>query len=130
MFEVRAFTEDDYLEFGEWHELRGRPVMKYDYLSPEGCRGLVVHDEKESLVMGFLYSFGKMGVIGGLASKPKAEHRGEAMDVLLKTLVGMAKESGHEVAIINTNRPTLIARFEHLGFSACDRDMVQLVRVL
>lgn len=125
-FEVIPFTKDHYGLYASWLEVRGRQVPKVEYLE----KGLVVLADGKPIAAGFLFSCGKLCSAGNLASDPYAEGRSEAVDKLLEALMALAKDGGHEMIALNTNKKKLMQRLETLGFISTDRELVQYMRGL
>jgi len=125
-FEVVPFTKEHYRPYSEWLEVRGRQVPKFEYLSV----GRTVLADGKPVAAGFLFSCGNLCSAGNLASDPSGEGRSEAIDLLLEALLKLAKDGGHEMIAVNTNKKKLMDRLEKLGFISTDRELVQYLRAV
>lgn len=130
MLHSRTFNkEKDYTLWSQWWEHHERPVP----LSLVPDLGLIIDYNNVPLAAGFLAApQGAAICMGNIAGNPNAtkEHRNEALNFLIKSLLDLAKRSEYTVVCVSTNVPALKARYERLGFFVTDTNVTHYGKVL
>ena len=94
---TRTLTESDYEILTDWWKAWGWPVIVKDMLPDNGTGGIMIENEGENVVAGFLYwSNSKMVWLDWIISNPKTNRdiRQEAIKKLILTAEHMTKEAG------------------------------------
>ena len=123
MFSIRTFQKDDYPMYISWLSARNRPAPRFVDL-PD--LGVVVKDDREAAIGFLIESDSAVCGMGNFASNPDHKLRSDAVDFLIDSLVGLAKEKGYQRLFVNTNRGRLIARLKDKGFTVYDEHLTQL----
>lgn len=124
--------DKDYQDVAAWWKAWGWPEIPREAL-PE--MGLIVSEGEVKICAGFLYRTDScMCCIDFFVSNPEAEkkQRDAAMQMLINSLVGKAKESGFKAVFSFVRRKDggLIRRMIRAGYTVTDREMCHLVRGL
>jgi hypothetical protein len=132
MLECRPYVaQHDYALLKSWWEQRSYPAQEPEFLPPTG---LIISHEGADICAGFLFKTdAKIAVLGHVVSTSKSVDkilRSEALDHLIESLVGHAKECGFAVVTCSSNIPRLNERYEALGFSKSDENETHYGRVL
>jgi hypothetical protein len=124
--EVRKYQPSDYFELCTWWELQKWPSMGQDHL-PEN--GFIV----EGIAAGFLYKTdSKFALMEFIIANPKTEKetRAQALDLVIDSLLNLAKELDFKSVFSSITHPKLLQRYQQHGFVVTDENMTNLVRSL
>jgi len=125
----RFSPEAHYGIISEWWEAHKWPVIPLPALPQIGM--VVIHDKP--VCAGWLYKTDStIGWMEWLISDRRAEKsvRGEAIDLLIDSLLERAKQEGMGIVFTSIRVPKLIKRLEHHGFSISDANMTNMTRTI
>ena len=117
---TRTLTESDYEILTDWWKAWGWPVIVKDMLPDNGTGGIMIENEGENVVAGFLYwSNSKMVWLDWIISNPKTNRdiRQEAIKKLILTAESMTKEAGSKFMMSISRSNSLLKIHKELGWT-------------
>jgi len=117
---TRTLTESDYEILTDWWKAWGWPVIVRDMLPDNGTGGIMIENEGENVVAGFLYwSNSKMVWLDWIISNPKTNRdiRQEAIKKLILTAESMTKEAGSKFMMSISRSNSLLKIHKELGWT-------------
>ena len=117
---TRTLTESDYEILTDWWKAWGWPVLAKDMLPDNGTGGIMIENEGENVVAGFLYwSNSKMVWLDWIISNPKTNRdiRQEAIKKLILTAESMTKEAGSKFMMSISRSNSLLKIHKELGWT-------------
>ena len=117
---TRTLTESDWETLSDWWKAWKWPVMAKDMLPDNGTGGIMVENEGENIVAGFLYwSNSKMVWLDWIISNPKTNRdiRQEAIKKLILTAESMTKEAGSKFMMSISRSNSLLKIHKELGWT-------------
>jgi hypothetical protein len=121
--------DEDLPKLQGWWKARKFPPANPEFLPPTG---VMVSVNGVDTCAGFLFkSDANAAIIGNIVSNPEApgKDRNEALDLLIATLAGIAKNDGFGMVCCSTNLPRLMDRFQSHGFIKTDDSVSNFGRV-
>ena len=118
-----------YHHFLLWWDERGLDFTPASFLPKSG---IVIEDDNGiPFVAGFLYlTNGGVAMINTLISDKSRKDRSLAIDVLIDTLITMAKSSGYKVISCATNLEHLTDRYIRHGFQKFETGVTHMGKIL
>ena len=117
---TRTLTESDWETLSDWWKAWKWPVMAKDMLPDNGTGGIMVENEGENIVAGFLYwSNSKLVWLDWIISNPKVSRdiRQEAIKKLILTAESMTKEAGSKYMMSISRSNSLLKIHKELGWT-------------
>ena len=117
---TRTLTESDWETLSDWWKAWKWPVMAKDMLPDNGTGGIMVENEGENIVAGFLYwSNSKLVWLDWIISNPKTNRdiRQEAIKKLILTAESMTKEAGSKFMMSISRSNSLLKIHKELGWT-------------
>ena len=117
---TRTLTESDWETLSDWWKAWNWPVMAKDMLPDNGTGGIMVENEGENIVAGFLYwSNSKLVWLDWIISNPKVSRdiRQEAIKKLILTAESMTKEAGSKFMMSISRSNSLLKMHKELGWT-------------
>ena len=117
---TRTLNESDYEILTDWWKAWGWPVIVKDMLPDNGTGGIMIENEGENVVAGFLYwSNSKMVWLDWIISNPKTNRdiRQEAIKKLIVTAELMVKESKSKYMMSVSRSNSLLKIHKELGWT-------------
>jgi len=117
---TRTLTESDWETLSDWWKAWKWPVMAKDMLPDNGTGGIMVENEGENIVAGFLYwSNSKLVWLDWIISNPKTNRdiRQEAIKKLILTAESMTKEAGSKFMMSISRSNSLLKMHKELGWT-------------
>ena len=117
---TRTLTESDYEILTDWWKAWGWPIIVRDMLPDNGTGGIMIENEGENVVAGFLYwSNSKMVWLDWIISNPKTNRdiRQEAIKKLILTAESMTKEAGSKFMMSISRSNSLLKIHKELGWT-------------
>ena len=117
---TRTLTESDYEILTDWWKAWEWPVIVKDMLPDNGTGGIMIENEGENVVAGFLYwSNSKMVWLDWIISNPKTNRdiRQEAIKKLILTAESMTKEAGSKFMMSISRSNSLLKIHKELGWT-------------
>ena len=117
---TRTLTESDYEILTDWWKAWEWPVIVKDMLPDNGTGGIMIENEGENVVAGFLYwSNSKMVWLDWIISNPKTNRdiRQEAIKKLILTAESMTKEAGSKFMMSISRNNSLLKIHKELGWT-------------
>jgi len=117
---TRTLTESDYEILTDWWKAWGWPVIVKDMLPDNGTGGIMIENEGENVVAGFLYwSNSKMVWLDWIISNPKTNRdiRQKAIKKLILTAESMTKEAGSKFMMSISRSNSLLKIHKELGWT-------------
>ena len=117
---TRTLTESDYEILTDWWKAWNWPILVKDMLPDNGTGGIMVENEGENIVAGFLYwSNSKMVWLDWIISNPKTNRdiRQEAIKKLILTAESMTKEAGSKFMMSISRSNSLLKIHKELGWT-------------
>lgn len=118
---ARQITSNDYPMLVGWWQGHGWPVLPPDLLPSTGL--VIEQSDGKPAVAGFLYlTNSAFCVLEWIVSDPlcQKEIRGEAVNLLLSTMIKWCEELGCKAIYSSLDRPALIERYKAHGFEVGD----------
>jgi len=125
-FNIRAYKQSDYEILSSWWRGWSWPLVPKECLPQTGY---IIDD----LCAGFLYKTdSSIAWMEWIISNPKADKfvRGEALDVLIVSLIEKAKEQGFSSIFTSSNKLSFKDRLIKHKFIETDKDVSQFIRSL
>ncbi len=131
--DTRTLTESDYEILSDWWKAWGWPVIVKDMLPDNGTGGIMIENEGENIVAGFLYwSNSKMVWLDWIISNPKTNRdiRQEAIKKLILTAESMTKEAGSKFMMSISRSNSLLKIHEKIGWSIDKTPSHEMIKVI
>ncbi len=130
---TRTLTESDYEILSDWWKAWGWPVMAKDMLPDNGTGGIMVENEGENIVAGFLYwSNSKLVWLDWIISNPDADKkiRKQAIEMLILTAEQMVKDAGSKYIMSISRSNSLLKIHEKIGWSIDKTPSHEMIKVI
>ena len=130
---TRTLTESDYEILSDWWKAWGWPVMAKDMLPDDGTGGIMIENEGENIVAGFLYwSNSKLVWLDWIISNPNADKkiRKQAIEMLILTAEQMVKEAGSKYIMSISRSNSLLKIHEKIGWSIDKTPSHEMIKVI
>ena len=130
---TRTLTESDWETLSDWWKAWNWPVMAKDMLPDNGTGGIMVENEGENIVAGFLYwSNSKLVWLDWIISNPKVNRdiRQEAIKKLILTAEHMTKEAGSRYMMSISRSNSLLKTHEQMGWSVDKTPSHEMIKVI
>jgi hypothetical protein len=130
---TRTLTESDWETLSDWWKAWKWPVMAKDMLPDNGTGGIMVENEGENIVAGFLYwSNSKLVWLDWIISNPKVNRdiRQEAIKKLILTAEHMTKEAGSRYMMSISRSNSLLKTHEQMGWSVDKTPSHEMIKVI
>jgi len=130
---TRTLTESDYEILSDWWKAWNWPVMGKDMLPDDGTGGIMIENEGENIVAGFLYwSNSKMVWLDWIISNPNADKkiRKQAIELLILTAEQMVKEAGSKYMMSISRSNSLLKIHEKIGWSIDKTPSHEMIKVI
>ena len=130
---TRTLTESDYEILTDWWKAWGWPILVKDMLPDNGTGGIMVENEGENIVAGFLYwSNSKLVWLDWIISNPKVNRdiRQEAIKKLILTAEHMTKEAGSRYMMSISRSNSLLKTHEQMGWSVDKTPSHEMIKVI
>ncbi len=130
---TRTLTGSDYEILSDWWKAWGWPVMEKDMLPDNGTGGIMVENEGENIVAGFLYwSNSKLVWLDWIISNPSADKkiRKQAIEMLILTAEQMVKEAGSKYIMSISRSNSLLKIHEKIGWSIDKTPSHEMIKVI
>ena len=130
---TRTLTESDWETLSDWWKAWNWPVMAKDMLPDNGTGGIMVENEGENIVAGFLYwSNSKLVWLDWIISNPKVNRdiRQEAIKKLILTAEHMTKEAGSRYMMSISRSNSLLKIHEKIGWSIDKTPSHEMIKVI
>jgi hypothetical protein len=130
---TRTLTESDWETLSDWWKAWKWPVMAKDMLPDNGTGGIMVENEGENIVAGFLYwSNSKLVWLDWIISNPKVNRdiRQEAIKKLILTAEHMTKEAGSKYMMSISRSNSLLKTHEQMGWNVDKTPSHEMVKII
>ena len=130
---TRTLTESDWETLSDWWKAWKWPVMAKDMLPDNGTGGIMVENEGENIVAGFLYwSNSKLVWLDWIISNPKVSRdiRQEAIKKLILTAEHMTKEAGSKYMMSISRSNSLLKTHEQMGWNVDKTPSHEMIKVI
>jgi len=130
---TRTLTESDWETLSDWWKAWNWPVMAKDMLPDNGTGGIMVENEGENIVAGFLYwSNSKLVWLDWIISNPKVSRdiRQEAIKKLILTAEHMTKQAGSKYMMSISRSNSLLKTHEQMGWNVDKTPSHEMVKVI
>ena len=130
---TRTLTESDWETLSDWWKAWNWPVMAKDMLPDNGTGGIMVENEGENIVAGFLYwSNSKLVWLDWIISNPKVSRdiRQEAIRKLILTAEHMTKEAGSKYMMSISRSNSLLKTHKELGWTIDPDPSHEMIKVI
>ena len=130
---TRTLTESDYEILTDWWKAWGWPILVKDMLPDNGTGGIMVDNEGENIVAGFLYwSNSKLVWLDWIISNPKVSRdiRQEAIKKLILTAESMTKEAGSKYMMSISRSNSLLKTHKQMGWNVDKTPSYEMVKVI
>ena len=130
---TRTLTESDYEILTDWWKAWGWPILVKDMLPDNGTGGIMVDNEGENIVAGFLYwSNSKLVWLDWIISNPKVSRdiRQEAIKKLILTAEHMTKEAGSKYMMSISRSNSLLKTHEQMGWNVDKTPSHEMIKVI
>ena len=130
---TRTLTESDYEILTDWWKAWKWPVMAKDMLPDNGTGGIMVDNEGENIVAGFLYwSNSKLVWLDWIISNPKVSRdiRQEAIKKLILTAEHMTKKAGSKYMMSISRSNSLLKTHKELGWTIDPDPSHEMIKVI
>ena len=130
---TRTLTGSDYEILSDWWKAWGWPVMAKDMLPDNGTGGIMVENEGENIVAGFLYwSNSKLVWLDWIISNPDADKkiRKQAIEMLILTAEQMVKDAGSKYIMSISRSNSLLKIHEKIGWSIDKTPSHEMIKVI
>lgn len=130
---TRTLTESDYEILTDWWKAWGWPVIVKDMLPDNGTGGIMIENEGENVVAGFLYwSNSKMVWLDWIISNPKTNRdiRQEAIKKLILTAESMTKEAGSKFMMSISRSNSLLKIHKELGWTIDPNPSHEMIKAI
>jgi hypothetical protein len=125
--DIRSYKSEDYVALKAWWA-----IHKWDPMPPESLpkNGLIVEHLNQRICAGFIYSTdSNIAWLEFVISNPLCDKliRDKALDLLILSLIDLAKSLGKEIIFTSLNHPALIKRYEKHGATKAEENMTNMV---
>ena len=130
---TRTLTESDYEILTDWWKAWDWPILVKDMLPDNGTGGIMVENEGENIVAGFLYwSNSKLVWLDWIISNPKVSRdiRQEAIKKLILTAEHMTKEAGSKYMMSISRSNSLLKTHEQMGWNVDKTPSHEMIKVI
>ena len=130
---TRTLTESDWETLSDWWKAWKWPVMAKDMLPDNGTGGIMVENEGENIVAGFLYwSNSKLVWLDWIISNPKVNRdiRQEAIKKLILTAEHMTKKAGSKYMMSISRSNSLLKTHKQMGWNVDKTPSYEMVKVI
>lgn len=130
---TRTLTESDWETLSDWWKAWNWPVMAKDMLPDNGTGGIMVENEGENIVAGFLYwSNSKLVWLDWIISNPKVSRdiRQEAIKKLILTAEHMTKQAGSKYMMSISRSNSLLKTHKELGWTIDPDPSHEMIKVI
>ena len=130
---TRTLTESDYEILSDWWKAWGWPIMAKDMLPDDGTGGIMIENEGENIVAGFLYwSNSKLVWLDWIISNPNADKkiRKQAIEMLILTAEQMVKEAGSKYIMSISRSNSLLKIHEKIGWSIDKTPSHEMIKII
>ena len=130
---TRTLTESDYEILTDWWKAWGWPILVKDMLPDNGTGGIMVDNEGENIVAGFLYwSNSKLVWLDWIISNPKVSRdiRQEAIKKLILTAEHMTKKAGSKYMMSISRSNSLLKTHKQMGWNVDKTPSYEMVKVI
>ena len=130
---TRTLTESDYEILSDWWKAWNWPVMAKDMLPDDGTGGIMIENEGENIVAGFLYwSNSKLVWLDWIISNPNADKkiRKQAIEMLILTAEQMVKDAGSKYMMSISRSNSLLKIHEKIGWSIDKTPSHEMIKVI
>jgi hypothetical protein len=130
---TRTLTESDYEILTDWWKAWDWPILVKDMLPDNGTGGIMVENEGENIVAGFLYwSNSKLVWLDWIISNPKVNRdiRQEAIKKLILTAEHMTKEAGSKYMMSISRSNSLLKTHEQMGWNVDKTPSHEMVKII
>jgi len=130
---TRTLTESDYEILSDWWKAWNWPVMAKDMLPDDGTGGIMIENEGENIVAGFLYwSNSKLVWLDWIISNPNADKkiRKQAIELLILTAEQMVKEAGSKYMMSISRSNSLLKIHEKIGWSIDKTPSHEMIKII
>ena len=130
---TRTLTESDWETLSDWWKAWKWPVMAKDMLPDNGTGGIMVENEGENIVAGFLYwSNSKLVWLDWIISNPKVSRdiRQEAIKKLILTAEHMTKQAGSKYMMSISRSNSLLKTHKQMGWNVDKTPSYEMVKVI
>ena len=130
---TRTLTESDYEILTDWWKAWDWPILVKDMLPDNGTGGIMVENEGENIVAGFLYwSNSKLVWLDWIISNPKVSRdiRQEAIKKLILTAEHMTKEAGSKYMMSISRSNSLLKTHKQMGWNVDKTPSYEMVKVI
>jgi hypothetical protein len=130
---TRTLTESDWETLSDWWKAWNWPVMAKDMLPDNGTGGIMVENEGENIVAGFLYwSNSKLVWLDWIISNPKVSRdiRQEAIKKLILTAEHMTKQAGSKYMMSISRSNSLLKTHEQMGWNVDKTPSHEMIKVI
>ena len=130
---TRTLTESDWETLSDWWKAWKWPVMAKDMLPDNGTGGIMVENEGENIVAGFLYwSNSKLVWLDWIISNPKVSRdiRQEAIKKLILTAEHMTKKAGSKYMMSISRSNSLLKTHEQMGWNVDKTPSHEMVKII
>ena len=130
---TRTLTESDYEILSDWWKAWGWPILVKDMLPDNGTGGIMVDNEGENIVAGFLYwSNSKLVWLDWIISNPKVSRdiRQEAIKKLILTAEHMTKKAGSKYMMSISRSNSLLKTHKQMGWNVDKTPSYEMVKVI
>ena len=130
---TRTLTESDWETLSDWWKAWKWPVMAKDMLPDNGTGGIMVENEGENIVAGFLYwSNSKLVWLDWIISNPKVSRdtRQEAIKKLILTAEHMTKKAGSKYMMSISRSNSLLKTHKQMGWNVDKTPSHEMIKVI
>ena len=130
---TRTLTESDWETLSDWWKAWNWPVMAKDMLPDNGTGGIMVENEGENIVAGFLYwSNSKLVWLDWIISNPKVNRdiRQEAIKKLILTAEHMTKQAGSKYMMSISRSNSLLKTHKQMGWNVDKTPSHEMIKVI
>ena len=130
---TRTLTESDYEILSDWWKAWGWPPVVKDMLPDNGTGGIMVENEGENVVAGFLYwSNSKLVWLDWIISNPKINKaiKHEAIKKLILTAESMTKEGGSKFMMSISRSNSLLKIHKELGWTVDPDPSHEMIKIV
>ena len=130
---TRTLTESDWETLSDWWKAWNWPVMAKDMLPDNGTGGIMVENESQNIVAGFLYwSNSKLVWLDWIISNPKVSRdiRQEAIKKLILTAEHMTKQAGSKYMMSISRSNSLLKTHKELGWTIDPDPSHEMIKVI
>lgn len=132
MLNIRLTTHQDYSELSDWwkwHRWSNPPTIE---LLDNLKYGIMVSNEQQNICAGFLYftnarAFALLEFIVSTYKVKDKTKRKDALELLIASLLDIAKKRGVKTIFTSVRHPSLIQRYKDCGFVITSKNSNEMV---